>query len=83
MIIQQQIKSAIFGSVVLHLLFAFGITTMLAYKRSLPPDNDDFKNASDSWNPMESHGAVGIPRSPIGILDSRNPMDSFFLEKSA
>ena len=47
MIIQQQIKSAIFGSVVLHLLFAFGITTMLAYKRSLPPDNDDFKNASD------------------------------------
>jgi len=47
MIIRQQIRFAIFGSVVLHLLFAFGITTMLAYKRSLPPSNDDFKNALD------------------------------------
>lgn len=47
MIIRQQIRFAVFGSVVLHLLFAFGITTMLAYKRSLPPSNDDFKNALD------------------------------------
>ena len=47
MIIRQQIRFAVFGSVVLHLLFAFGITTMLAYKRSLPPGNDDFKNALD------------------------------------
>ena len=47
MIIRQQIRLAVFGSVVLHLLFAFGITTMLAYKRSLPPSNDDFKNALD------------------------------------
>ena len=47
MIIRQQIRFAVFGSVVLHLLFAFGITTMLAYKRSLPPGNDDFNNALD------------------------------------
>ena len=47
MIIRQQIRFAVFGSVVLHLLFAFGITTMLAYKRSLPPSNDDFNNALD------------------------------------
>ena len=45
MITKRQIRFAALISIALHLLFAFGITSILAYKRSMPPINDDFEKA--------------------------------------
>ena len=45
MITKRQIRFAMLISIMLHVLFAVGITSMLAYKRSMPPINDDFEEA--------------------------------------
>ena len=36
---------AVFISIALHILFAVGMTSILAYKRAMPPLNDDFGRA--------------------------------------
>lgn len=45
MITKRQIKMAVFISIALHILFAVGMTSILAYKRAMPPLNDDFGRA--------------------------------------
>ncbi|MBN77890.1 MAG: hypothetical protein CMO36_06745 [Verrucomicrobiaceae bacterium] len=45
MITKRQIRFAMLISIMLHVLFAVGITSILAYKRSMPPINDDFEEA--------------------------------------
>ena len=45
MITKRQIRFAVLISIMLHVLFAVGITSILAYKRSMPPINDDFEEA--------------------------------------
>ena len=46
MITRQQIRHAILLSIGLHLMFVCGLTTILAYRRSMPPINDDFREAT-------------------------------------
>ena len=45
MITKRQIRFAMLISIMLHVLFAVGVTSILAYKRSMPPINDDFEEA--------------------------------------
>lgn len=45
MITKRQIRFAMLISLMLHVLFAVGVTSILAYKRSMPPINDDFEEA--------------------------------------
>jgi len=46
MITRQQIRHAALLSIVLHVLLVCGVTTILAYRRSMPPVNDDFREAT-------------------------------------
>ena len=46
MITRQQIRYAILLSIGIHLLFVCGLTTILAYRRSMPPINDNFREAT-------------------------------------
>ena len=47
---RQQIRFALCGSVLAHLLLAGGVTTILAFNRASPPVNDDFQSASNLYS---------------------------------